>query len=188
MAVWEFGLPILYPPWQVFSVHSGFLLHLNIGILPYLLIVHQSTPIHSRSQSTVHSIARMGNPINGRTVSKLNWIELSWVESSWVELCWVYTPPHPIRFVISIFMTTMTTFITIFFSTAWSLLKRFLHEDLQPHIRCKSHLGCSYSGDNNWNSYDWPRYLVNFHRSGFLLCWIANNWRCFGKTTFLTVT
>ena len=55
-----------------------FLLHLQIGILPYFLTVRQSTLIHCSPQGDVYSnsIPRMGNPVNGRTVSKLSWVEL----------------------------------------------------------------------------------------------------------------
>ena len=44
VVVCEFGLSIPYPPWQVFSWHSSFLLHLKIRILSYfwsiLLVSH----------------------------------------------------------------------------------------------------------------------------------------------------
>ena len=61
---------------RIYFVHSGFLLHLKIRILPNLLIVHPRTHIHSRCQSAVHSIPRMGN-------SK----KMGHAVSSWVELC-----------------------------------------------------------------------------------------------------
>ena len=53
------------------------LLHLKIRILPYLLIVHQSTLIHSSSQSAVHSIPRIRNLIKWWHSIR---VELSWVE------------------------------------------------------------------------------------------------------------
>ena len=66
---------------------------LKIGILPYLLIVRQSTLIHSRSQSAGYLILKTGNPTK-------------WAHSIQVELSWVLAGPwHSALSVLSSFVS-----------------------------------------------------------------------------------